>query len=191
MKRRTIILLAGLGLVVLFGFGYGCGCLNYRQDCVKAEAGIKAQYDQNRNNYDNMWKKFREVASVPAQYVDAMKALWERTMTARYGEGGNKALFSFIQEQNPNLSPEVYTQIQRTVEAGRNRFEADQQQLLDKKRQYEVVLNGTRSLFYNVWFGFPRVDLAKYDIVTSTKTEAVFDSKRDDDPILGPPAAER
>ena len=184
MTTKTIVVLAVVGFVVMMGFGYGCACLNYRQDCVRAEAGIKAQYDQNRNNYDNMWKKFKEVAGVPDRYVAAMKDIWENTMKARYGADGNKALFSFIGEQNPNLSPEMYTQLQRTIEAGRNRFEADQQQLLDKKRQYEVLLNGTSSLFCNVWYGFPRVDLRRYDIVTSDKTEEVFESKRDNGTLL-------
>ncbi len=50
MKTSTIVVLAIVGLLVLFGFGYGCGCLGYRQDCVKSEAGIEAQYKQNQNN---------------------------------------------------------------------------------------------------------------------------------------------
>jgi hypothetical protein len=85
----------------------------------------------------------------------------------------------------------VYTQLQRTIEAGRNGFEADQKQLLDKKRQYEVLLNGTSSLFYNIWFNFPRIDLAKYDIVTSDKTEEVFKSKKDNDILLSPVQKEK
>lgn len=189
MKTSTIVVLAIVGLLVLFIFGYGCGCLGYRQDCVKSEAGIEAQYKQNQNNYDNMWKKFKEIAVVPDMYVNAMKDLWAKTMTARYGEGGSKALFQFIQEQNPNLDASVYTQLQRTIEAGRNGFEADQKQLLDKKRQYEVLLNGTSSLFYNIWFNFPRIDLAKYDIVTSDKTEEVFNSKKDNGILLDVPKA--
>lgn len=184
MGTGKIVVLAVLGLLVLFVFGYGCGALGYRQDCVKAEAGIEAQYKQNQNNYDQMWKKFKEVAVVPERYVAALKDLWSKTMTARYGDGGAKAMFQFIGEQNPNLDSAVYTQLQRTIEAGRNSFMADQQQLLDKKRQYEVLLKGTSSLFYNMWFGFPRMDLSKYDIVTSEKTEKVFESKKDNETII-------
>lgn len=186
MSKGIIVLLAIVGLLVVFGFGVGCAALNYREDCIKAEAGIKAQYDQNQNNYDNMWKKFKEVAAVPKMYANDLKELWDKAMKARY-EGEGQPIFRWIQEHNPELDPKVYSQLQRTLEAGRNSFEADQKQLLDKKRQYEVTLKGTRSIFFNWMFGFPRVDLAQYDIVTSDKTEGVFKAKKDNDVLFEAP----
>jgi hypothetical protein len=106
MKTSTIVVLAIVGLLVLFIFGYGCGCLGYRQDCVKAEAGIEAQYKQNQNNYDNMWKKFKEIAVVPDMYVNAMKDLWAKTMSARYGEGGEQSALPVHSRAEPQLGRE-------------------------------------------------------------------------------------
>jgi len=187
MSRGIIVLLCVIGVVVLFGGGYGCSALGYRQDCVKAEAGIQAQYKQNQNNYDNMWKRFKEVAAVPKMYAKDLKDLWDGAMKQRYqGEGnGQQPIFKWIQEHNPQLDASVYKQLQRTLEAGRKSFEADQKQLIAKKQQYEVVLKGNRSLFFNMWFGFPRIDLDEFDIVTSDKTEEVFKSKKDNGVLFG------
>lgn len=58
---------------------------------------------------------------------------------------------------------------------------------MDKKRQYDVLLKGTRSLFFNGFFGFPRTDLDQFDIVTSDKTEEVFNSKKDNSVLFEAP----
>lgn len=173
-----LILIATL---VVFGIGYAGCALSFRSDCVAAEAGIKAQYKQNQNNYDNMWKKFKEMAQVPEMYVEDLQKVYDSAIGKRYGENGSQAAFQFIREHNPNFSDALYTKLQSAIEAGRNGFEADQKQLIDKKRQYEVLLGGTKALFVGFWFGFPRIDLDQFDIVTSDETQDVFKRKTSDE----------
>lgn len=170
-----------LAVVVLVGIGFGSSVLGFRSDCVALEEKVKAQYDENRNNYDNMWKKFREMAQVPEQYVADMKKIWDGTMQGRYGENGSQAMFQFIKEHNPQLDPSLYTKLQSAIEAGRNSFEAEQKQLIDIKREYVTLLRGNRALFVNWALGFPKIDLDKYDIVTSGKTEEDFKNKKADE----------
>lgn len=167
-----------LGVILALGLAYGGCALSFRSDCVAAEAGIKAQYKQNQNNYDNMWKKFKEMAQVPEMYVEDLKKVYDAAIKARYGEDGSRAAFQFIKEHNPNFDAAMHTKLQSAIEAGRNGFEADQKQLIDKKRQYEVLLGSTRALFVGVWFGFPRIDLDQYDIVTSDETQEIFRDKK-------------
>lgn len=167
-----------LGIVVLFAVIYIAMVFGYRGDCVRAEAGIKAQYEQNQNNYDNMWKKFKEMTQVPDMYVADMKKLWDSAIQGRYGEGGSKAIVQFITEHNPQLDSAIYTKLQTAIEAGRNSFSADQQQLVDKKRQYEVVLLGNRALFVGFFFGFPTIDFDDYAIVTSDETQDAFKTRK-------------
>ena len=183
MKGWVIAIIAVVGLIVLSVFGYGCSAMMFRGDCIKAEAGIKAQYSQNQNNYDNMWKRFKEIAAVPEMYANDLKELWSKAMSSRYDKEGN-TMFRWIQEQNPSLDPTVYKQLQRALEAGRNSFEGEQKQLLARKQQYEVLINGNRGLFFNMWFNFPRIELEKYDIITSDKTEDVFKSKKDNEVLF-------
>jgi uncharacterized membrane-anchored protein len=152
--------------------------LSFRTDCVTMEAGIKAQYSQNENNYDNMWKKFREMAQIPEMYTNDLKKVYDAAIQGRYGADGAKAAVQFIQEHNPPFDSAMYTKLQAAIEAGRNGFEADQKQLIDKKRQYEVVLNSNRAIYANVLLNFPRIDMDKYNIVTSEQTQQAFQEKR-------------
>jgi len=183
VKVSTIVILAIVGVLGFGAVGVGCAALGFRSDCISAEAGIKAQYKQNQNNYDNMWKKFLEASQVNQAYAADLKELYKNTMTARYGTDGSKAMFQWIKEQNPTLDPSTYTKLQALIEAGRNGFEAEQKQLLDRKLQYERALGSTTALVFNSFFNFPRIDLDKFDIVTSSKTEKVFDTKKDDEPV--------
>lgn len=179
MNKSVIIALCIFGGFTVFG---GCGVIgtvvSTNNKLVGLEASIKAQYDQDRNNYSNYFNKLKEAAQVPDMYTDKLKEVWDGVMKGRYGADGNKAVFQMITESNPNLDPGIYKQLQQIIEAGRNSFEADQKMLLDKKRTYEVALNSFPESFVANFLGFPKIDLSKYDIVTNEETEEAFRTKK-------------
>lgn len=167
----AVLLVLGLGLTSLIGIN---------NDFVAQEAALVAQYKQNQNNYDSMVKKVVEVSQVPAMATEDLSKLTKDAIAGRYGENGSKAVFQFIKEHNPTIHVELYYKIQQVIEAGRNSFEAEQKVLLDKKRVYETQLNSFPTGVIARMMGFPRVDLAKIDIVTSDRTEKAFDKKKDE-----------
>jgi hypothetical protein len=175
---KSLVILGSVGLLAIFLIG---GFFGYRTDCIRAENKLDAQYSQDKNNYDNMRKKFMETAQVNQKYSDDMKEIWSNAMSGRYGADGSKALFQFVKEHNPTLDSSIYTKLMSIIEAGRNSFEADQKQLLDIKNMYKDLLGSTRGLLYNWALGFPRCDLSKYDIVTSSSTEEAFKTKQADE----------
>lgn len=174
------IAIGAVGLIILLTLSFLFGLLGFRSTAVNFEESIKAQYTQNQNNYDNMWKKFKEMAQVTDQYAEDLKELYDNAMTGRYGEGGSKAVFQWLNEQNPNLSPETYTRLQSTIEAGRNSFESDQKQLIAKKEQFSKLLRSNKALVYNAILNFPTIDLDEYSIVTSEVTDEAFKTKKSD-----------
>ena len=175
---KSLVILGSVGLLAFFLIG---GFFGYRTDCIRAENKLDAQYSQDKNNYDNMWKKFKETAQVKNEFAEDTKALWNKAISGRYGADGSKAMFQFIKEHNPTLDPSIYNRLMSIIEAGRNSFEADQKQLLDIKNMYKDLLGSTRGLLYNWALGFPRCDLSKYDIVTSSSTEEAFKTKQADE----------
>lgn len=145
---------------------------------VALEASIKAQYEQNKNNYSNYFNKLKEAAQVPKMYAGDLEKVYTAAIQGRYGTAGAKAVFSMIKEQNPDLSPAMYTKLQNIIESGRASFESDQKLLLDKKRVYEEELKIFPNVLIANFLGFPKINLEEYSIVTNEATEQAFATKK-------------
>lgn len=184
---RTKLFFVVIGIITFFGFGYGCTAMSYRNSCAAAEAGIKAQQKQVENNYDSMWKRIQESAQVPDMYIGGLQKVFNTALSGRYGADGSKAVFAWIQEQNPQVDSSVYTKLQNTIEAGRVSFMAEQTQLLDMKRQYETLLTGS----FSSWlvggrFRFPTINLDDIKILTSEQTQEAFTTHKADKLKIAP-----
>jgi len=169
----------GIGMFFIIMF-VSCAAvfISSNNDFVRQEASVTAQWTQNKNNYDNYFKKLKEACQVPDMYRDDLKKVYDGAMTGRYGKKGSQAVFQFIKEHNPNFNEKLYVQIQRIIESGRNNFENEQKMLIDKKRVYEVSLKSFPSSIIAGLLGFPKIDLSKYEIITSDVTEEAFKTKK-------------
>jgi hypothetical protein len=182
-------MMVGLALLIVFvvvGVSLAGWLVGTRNEFIQLEQGVVAQYDQNRNNYDNFVKSVVEVAQVPAMYTEALKKVALAAIQGRYGEKGSQAVFQWIKEQNPTVDVAVFTKVQQVIEAGRLSFETNQKTLIDKKRVYQVQLQQFPGSLVAGLFGFPRIDLSKFDIVTSDRTERAFETKKDEAIRLSP-----
>lgn len=169
----------GLGVLLLvFGVGACTTVVSFNNGCVQQENGIKAQYKNNQSNYANYFNKIKEMAQVPGMYTDDLKKVYDSVIKGRYGKDGVKAMFTFIQEKNPEFDSSMYVQLQRAMEAGRDSFHSDQKMLLDKKRVYETKIQAFPGNFLSGFLGFPKINLDEYDIVINEETENAFKTKK-------------
>ena len=175
MKAMLLVVAAVLAVGTIAILGTGVSVYN---TCIGMEAGIEAQYKQNQNNYDNFFKSVVETAQVTDKYAADLKKVFDGAMTGRYGSGGSKATWAWLQENNPKLDASLYTKIQQIIESGRANFETNQKLLIDKKQVYQVHISEFPGNLYARVLGFPKLNLSKYDIVTSNETTEAFETKK-------------
>jgi hypothetical protein len=146
----------------------------------RLERVIEATYEDNQNVLAQYSNRIAEAAQVPAMQRDDLKEVVTAALDARYGEEGSRAMFQFIQEQNPSIDSTVYVELQRIIVAGRQDFQLAQTRLIDQKRVYETALG---SFWGGTWMriaGYPSIDLDDFAIVTNARTDAAFSTGREE-----------
>lgn len=173
-------LIAVIAAVALLG---GFVLVNY-SNAVKmgtdAESQLEATYGNNKNILAQYTLKVKEAASVPTMATEDLTKVMEAALEGRYGENGSTAVMQWIKESYPGqVDPVLYRNLQTIIEAGRTEFKDNQTKLLDQKRVYTNDLNYVWSGFWLKMAGYPKVNIAKYNIVTTAATEEVFKSGAD------------
>jgi hypothetical protein len=171
-----IIGIALLGMVSIGIMSVVGGYVSAYNTANSLEQQIKAAWTNNENILASYSTRLREAAQVTEMQRDDVRDVLSGAISARYGTDGSQATMQWIQEQNPNLSTDVYTQLMRLVEAGRIEFRVGQTSLIDKKRAYETALG---SLFQGTMMsfaGFPRIDLDEYQIISTNYARGAFET---------------
>jgi hypothetical protein len=169
----------GLIAAIVLGAFVGTGAVSYisaYNTANRMERSIVATDENNRNILAQYGNRVAEAAQVPAMQRDDLTAVVTAALEGRYGKDGSRAVFQFIQEQNPQIDSTVYVQLQRMIEAGRIEFAAAQTKLVDQKRIYETSLG---SFWQGTWMsvaGYPRIDLDEYQIVSTARADEAFET---------------
>lgn len=167
---------------------------------VSLNAAVLAQYQDNQNRYDTFWKSVQETAQVPSQYKQDFKEIVLAETSAKYGDGGSKAIMQWFQERDLRLDPTLYSNVQRVIESGRRDFKNGQTALLDKQRSARFHRDKTFGVIGGIFAnpykevsgdlrpprdtdGDGRYTIFDYDIVTSAKTKAAFETGEDNETL--------
>lgn len=170
MTAIVFSLLVILGVTAAFAY---VNAANYGN---RTEVAIQTTWENNKNIQGQTSLKVREVAQIPERYSQKLKELMETELSARYGDGGSKAIFQFIQENSQKYDPSMDLKVMQIVEAGRNEFQVAQTRLLDQKGVYKTALGSVWTGFWLGVAGYPKIDLEKFKIVVSKETDAVFEA---------------
>lgn len=171
-----------IALVVVLVFGgtvVGSYVTNYNYG-NSAEKTIVAEYENLQNVLSQYSLKIKEAAQIPGMQTEDLQKLFTNSLDARYGSNGSQASMQWIKEQNPNLDQSTYVQLQRMMEAGRNKFESHQTKFIDTKRTYETNLG---FLWKGMWLGvagYPKINLDDYTIIVSQHAKKTFETGVDE-----------
>lgn len=184
-SNRTLwIVLLVIGLLIAGCVGIGVmSYVNAANFGNAKEQQLISIKENNRNKLAQYGQKVLEVAQVPEMYKKDMVDVATAAIQGRYGADGSRATFQFIKEQNPTLDPSMYKQIQQVIEAGRTDFQAGQTAMIDVRRQYQTALG---TVWFGMWMrfaGYPKVNLADFDIVSTDLADKAFKNKKEDGPI--------
>lgn len=171
-----IAVLAILGVLIALGGFFAMNYIKYHNIGVQYEQRLKGVWSENTVVLNTYTTKVQEVAQVPGMYKEDLSSVIKDTFSGRYGKDGSKAVVQFIQEQNMNLDPSMYRQIQQVMEAGRNEFQTSQKMLIDVKMNYEAQLGYFWSGLWLGFAGYPKVNLDDYKILKTADVEAKMES---------------
>jgi len=141
---------------------------------AQAEQQIIAAWENNENILGQYSLQVMEAGSVPSMMRDDMKEVLQATFEGRYGPDGSRAVFQWIQEQNPNVTSDIYIKVQQIIESGRNGFTNAMTQSVDKKRQYETQLRFMWRGFWLAKAGYPTIDLDSFKVISTVETREAF-----------------
>lgn len=162
---------AVLGIAIIGFLMY----MSYSNSEVRLRNAVKAQQEANTTSFDTCWKIIQGQAQVADKYKDSFKEIYVSLMQGReYGKGGQ--LMKFITEANPNFDIRLFEKVSNSIEGQRTAFMRDQQKLIDLKREHDNVLTTMPGSFFVG--SRPPVEIK---IVTSTKTEKTFETRKEDD----------
>ncbi len=179
MKVLYVALAALASIVIIVGslFLYGVGVFNQGN---RYEQQLVAEQTNNRNILSNYGKKVAESAQIPAMQRDDFVKVVKAQMEGRYGPTGSGATMQWIKENNISLDTKVYTNLQRTIEAGRNEFSTGQTKLISVKQEYTTVLGSVPRGFVLKLVGYPKINLDDFNIVSDDRTDNAFKTHKEE-----------
>ncbi|MFH1712297.1 MAG: hypothetical protein ABH846_03630 [Patescibacteria group bacterium] len=163
-------------IVVLGAVTYGAAAWYYNN----TEVDLSNRHDEQGSvcmaYHDVMWKSIKQVAMVPDAAKGTFKEIYLPLMEGRYGDKGSGALFQWIQENHPEFDWSLYGKVQDVIEAKRQAFFEQQKLWIAIHKQHKDLLEK----WPGSYFVGDRDTLA-ITIITSTNTEKVYETGKDDD----------
>jgi hypothetical protein len=182
MKKSTIIILVVIGLIAMLGIK----ACNVTNTCVGYETDIEKA---NEGGVGNIRSRIDQVipgnAAAAERYTDKVIEAFRVANEGRYGEDGSKAAVQVFVEQNPNISPELYAKLQQVIESQWADFANEQKSAMDKAYNYKKYLRTIPNGFIAGIFGYPKIDMAKYEKAILTKDARKAVETREDE-VLDP-----
>ena len=172
----------GIGIACIVGVilvWLVCAVVGVSNQEVTLRTMIETKQKDNKSEFDNMWKKIAGVAEVTQAQKDALKEILIGYANARSTGDGKDLIMKWVQESVPNIDTTTFNNLQNIIVSSRDAWTFRQKELLDLSREHTILLRRFPEGF--ILTSFMGRKLIDVTIVTSTKTEKVFEAGKDDD----------
>lgn len=168
-----VLIMVGIGCVI------GVGYISYSNSEIRLRNTIEAKQKDNTSEFDNMWKKIQQVAQVTEKERDSLMQVFNTYAQARSGGNDGQMVMKWIQESIPNVSSDLYKNLQNIITSSRDSWTMRQKELISLNNERNILIEQfPGSLFLS---GRPKIEIK---IITSARTERTFETGRDDDTDL-------
>lgn len=143
VKKPVVIWVAIAVVVIIAGLSLFSTINSLRDQGIKRENALEAQYQDNQNELSTYILKIKEILGVADRGANKLDQILSDAIKGRYdgkmepGTGG--AMFSAITEAYPDLTATSasYAKVQDAIMSGRDAYKNKQTQLLAKIESYE------------------------------------------------------
>jgi hypothetical protein len=170
MNLKVIVVSSIIFIILLFGLMIVGSAVSNYNSFVKLEEQVEAIHKDMENAHGSIYNQIKSQGLTVQNYGDTVIKAINVAISGRYGEGGVKSAWTWIQEKNPEIDPSLYKSLMQVIEAGYNKFENIQRNKIDVVRTYNTKL---RTFPDNIWaniFGFPKCNLKDLEEVISTES---------------------
>ena len=148
--------------------------VNYNNLYSRLEAEAAARQDVSKITFDTTWKIIQGQAQVATTERESFKTTFIEIMNSRTQNDQN-LIMKWSQEAQVPISADLYKALQNSIESQRGKFLNAQKELIDIRREAE----NARNTFPGSMFLGGRAPI-KINIVTSEKTDKVFETGKED-----------
>ena len=180
MSKGLMVVIGGGVLAILFAVIMAVSLIGVLNTEARLRTTIEAKQKDNTSEFDNMWKKIKQVVQVPEAKKNAFKEIFVENAKARAGKNGQGgSIMSWVQEAAPNVDLKVFDNLQVVIVASRDRWTMRQKELVDLERERTQMFRTIPSSFFLAIVGRQEGDV-KITIVTSSRTDKAFQEGKDD-----------
>jgi len=180
MSKTSLVLIV-VAVIASIGFFVAIGISNTEK---RLRILTEQQEKVCKANFDKMFKVISQVAQVAERNMEAskeaFKEIYPALMEGRYSNDRGGALMSWVTEQNPQFdmqaTSKLYEKLANAIEANRTEYFKMQEKLIDFQRAHREYI----AVFPNSIIVGSRGDV-EITVITSSKTEAVYESAKEDD----------
>lgn len=155
----------------------GFTTLSWHNQAAILSNSYEMKVKANSGEFDNLWKKIKQSAQVPEQKKEAFKEIFNSYASARK-TGGDNQVMTWLQESVPNVDLQTYDQLMNIITGSRDTWTMKQTELVSIAEQHNAMLVSQPRGFVLSLFGHKKIDPK---VITSERTEQVFESGKDDD----------
>lgn len=176
MKNMKQIVLISIVSIILTLAITVLGCyISYNNEEVSLRTQAEAQYSKIEGVHDKMWKVIQQKAQVSNEYKKAFSDIYPQIISGRYNGDGDGSLMKWVTEQNPNFDTSLYKDLMLSIEVLRSEFQRNQETMIDIVREHKTLCNTYPSKFF-----ITNKKEIEYEVISSTKSKNVMETKIDD-----------